>query len=66
MEMHGTSDNSSSEPRGRMYETPNRADEHGVQLVVNREGGSQSRSPDCPRYSHTRSAQTEEKNTEVD
>eukprot|EP00959_Pyramimonas_sp_CCMP1952_P239349 5001930-Pyramimonas_sp.AAC.1 len=66
MDMHGTSGNSTSEPRERKYETPNRADEYGVQNVVNREGGPQSRIPDYPRYSHKRSTQTEEKNTGVD
>eukprot|EP00959_Pyramimonas_sp_CCMP1952_P266433 5570081-Pyramimonas_sp.AAC.1 len=66
MEQHGTSDNTSSEPRGRKSETPDRADEHGVRLVVNREGESQGGNPDCPLYSHNRSTQTEDKNTEVD
>eukprot|EP00959_Pyramimonas_sp_CCMP1952_P099185 2073619-Pyramimonas_sp.AAC.1 len=61
MERQGTSDNSPSEPRGGEPETPNRAAEYGVQLVVNREGGSQSRKPNGPRYSHARSTQTEEK-----
>eukprot|EP00959_Pyramimonas_sp_CCMP1952_P227035 4746896-Pyramimonas_sp.AAC.1 len=49
MEKRGTSDNGPSEPRGGMYETPNRAEEYGAHLVVNREGGSQSRrQPNCP------------------
>eukprot|EP00959_Pyramimonas_sp_CCMP1952_P368430 7717490-Pyramimonas_sp.AAC.1 len=61
MEKQGASDNSPSEPRGGKSETPNRAAEYGVQLVVKREGGSQSRKLNCPRYSRTRSTQTEEK-----
>eukprot|EP00959_Pyramimonas_sp_CCMP1952_P169425 3539269-Pyramimonas_sp.AAC.1 len=67
MELHGAPDNSTSEPRGRRNETtPNRADEYGARRVVHREGGSQGGIPDCPRHSHTRSAQTEEKITEDD
>eukprot|EP00959_Pyramimonas_sp_CCMP1952_P033754 708865-Pyramimonas_sp.AAC.2 len=65
MEMHGTSDNSTSEPRERESMRP-LADEHDVQRVVNREGESQRRVPDYPRYSHTRSTQTGGANTEVD
>eukprot|EP00959_Pyramimonas_sp_CCMP1952_P201363 4211019-Pyramimonas_sp.AAC.1 len=41
LELHGAPDDGTSEPRGGWSETPNRADEHGVQRVVNREGGSQ-------------------------
>eukprot|EP00959_Pyramimonas_sp_CCMP1952_P422990 8860625-Pyramimonas_sp.AAC.1 len=49
-----------------MYETPSRAAEYGVQLAINSEGGFQSRTANCPRYSHARSTQTEGKITEVD
>eukprot|EP00959_Pyramimonas_sp_CCMP1952_P342392 7173442-Pyramimonas_sp.AAC.1 len=38
MEKHGASDSGPSEPRGGTHEKPNRADEHGAQLVANREG----------------------------